>query len=167
MTMQIADFRLAIFNFDSCQWTVGSRGPFANSSIPPTAHCPLPTVRRRRRAVTILEVLFSILVTSVGLLGAIALFPVASARARRARVNDATAAAATNAVHMLDSMGMRRPYDRWYTWVTVGTPRFVGATPATLDLRQSYCIDTRFVVRNTLNWDTANIKTGLFPYVSP
>src|SRR5262245_60622065 len=141
MTMQIADFRLRIADWGS--------------------------PARRRRGVTILEVLFSILVTSVGLLGAIALFPVASARARRARVNDATAAAATNAVHMLDSMGMRRPYDRWYTWVTVGTPRFVGATPATLDLRQSYCIDTRFVVRNTLNWDTANIKTGLFPYVSP
>src|SRR5262245_33942941 len=117
----------------------------------------------RRSGVTILEVLFSILVTSVGLLGAIALFPVATAQARRARVNDDAATTGRSAVHIFDTLGMRRPFDRWYTWNTAATPQqFVGATPATLNTLQSYCIDTRFVVRNTRNWANAQY----FPYTS-
>src|SRR5262245_29948828 len=119
----------------------------------------------RRRGVTILEVLFSILVTSVGLLGAIALFPVATAQARRARVNDDAATTGRSAVHIFDTLGMRRPFDRWYTWSIPGS-QFIVATPTTLDTRQSYCIDSRLVVRNIANWDTTNFQARYFPYNS-
>ena len=46
------------------------------------AECRMQNGRRRRRGVSILEVLFAILVTTIGLLGALAVFPVASAMAR-------------------------------------------------------------------------------------
>src|ERR1044072_289059 len=71
--------------------------------------------RRRRPGVTILEVLFAILVTTVGLLGAVALFPVASAYARKARINDAAAYGGMTAFHEFDTRGMRRP-DMWVGW---------------------------------------------------
>jgi len=119
----------------------------------------------RRRGVTIIEVLFSILVTSVGLFGAIAIFPFAESQSRKARLNDAAAALGRSAVHMFDTMGMRRPFDRWYTWN--GT-QFVGATPATFSTLQSYCIDSRFLVRNTGNVSTtATTRAQFFPYISP
>src|SRR5678816_393939 len=63
---------------------------------------------------TILEVLFAILITSVGLLGAIAVFPVASEYARRGRLNDEVAIMGESAAHKFDAMGMGRP-DHWIT----------------------------------------------------
>src|SRR5438045_1785791 len=97
---------------------------------------------RRRRGVTIIEVLFSILITSVGLLGAIALFPVASAQANKAKQNDAVAACGREAFHMFDTMGMRRPTDRWYAWNPANSVYDV----VTWQQRESYCIDSRFIV---------------------
>jgi Tfp pilus assembly protein PilV len=124
---------------------------------------------RLRRGVTIIEVLFAIMITSVGLLGAIALFPVASSQARKARTNDAVAAAGREAFHMFDTMGMRR-VDRWYYWnAGVATPQFA-AVPFDVNKGYSYCIDSRFMVRNHTNMPTsasATIKAQFFPYTSP
>src|SRR5262245_31082042 len=83
-----------------------------------------------RRGMSILEILFAILVTSVGLLGAIALFPVASAQARKARINDATAAAGRSAVHTFDALGMRR-WERWVGYSTNWDVPGAGGTPLT------------------------------------
>jgi type II secretory pathway pseudopilin PulG len=115
--------------------------------------------------VSLLEVLFAILVTTVGLLGAIAIFPVASSRARQARINDAAAMAGRSAVHAFDTRGMRRP-DRWYAWnPALNPPQFVNK----FTLGQAYCIDSRFLVRNTGYITAANraFYPELFPYASP
>jgi len=136
---------------------------------------------RVRRGVSILEVLFAILVTSVGLLGAIAIFPVASSQARKGRIYDQTASAGREAVHLFDTLGMRRLTDRWYYWTgTNYAPVYIASsqtfnstshltTPYTYNLQQSYCIDTRMIVRNTANWNNTgtSIVVGSFPYVSP
>src|SRR5262249_21362054 len=67
---------------------------------------------RGRSGVTILEVMFAILVTAIGLLGAASLLPVASYQARRARSYDTFAAAGRAALSRFDAMGMRQP-DHW------------------------------------------------------
>lgn len=119
----------------------------------------------RPRGVSLLEVLFAILVTTVGLLGAIAIFPVASSRARQARINDAAAVAGRSAVHAFDTRGMRRP-DRWYAWnPTSNPPQFTNKfAPG-----QAYCIDSRFLVRNTPYITVGNrlFYPERFPYASP
>ena len=67
---------------------------------------------RNRTGVTLLEVLFAIMVASVGLLASIAIFPVALSMARKGRIADITAVAASSAVGSFDAELMRRP-DRW------------------------------------------------------
>ena len=69
-------------------------------------------MRRTRGGMTILEVLFAIMITTIGLLGAIAVFPVASQMAKKGRLNDEIAVCADAAVHRFDAQYMRRP-DRW------------------------------------------------------
>jgi hypothetical protein len=118
--------------------------------------------RRRRRGVTIIEVLFAILITTVGLFSALAIFPFASAQARRARLNDMMAVAGRSAFHSFDVRGMRRP-DRWLAWdpnvppAGLGLPPgafvnlFPGSTsPSTLQPFESICIDPRLIAVNTL-----------------
>ena len=58
---------------------------------------------------TILEVLFAIMVTTIGLLGALTLLPVAATQARKARTADASTSAVTAAVGFFDARGMRKP----------------------------------------------------------
>ena len=70
------------------------------------------TMKPQRRGVTILEVLFAILVTSVGLLGAIAVIPVASMQARKGRIADTVAIVAASAEHRFSTEMMARP-SRW------------------------------------------------------
>src|SRR3954454_20687500 len=65
--------------------------------------------RRPRRAVTIIEVLFAILVATVGVFSVIAIFPFASSQAKRARLNDMFAVAGRSAFHDFDARGMRIP----------------------------------------------------------
>jgi type II secretory pathway pseudopilin PulG len=137
--------------------------------------------RRRRRGVTILEVLFAILVTSVGLLGAIALFPVASSLARRARILEASSAAGRTAVHTFDAVGMRRP-DRWLGYVgasgiywdfppsgsTLSIPTPYNPYPITnfrFPPGTAFCIDPRMVAANSGSVATAT-AASLFPYAS-
>jgi hypothetical protein len=130
----------------------------------PTSRVPR-SCARPRRGVSIVEVIFAIGITSVGLLGAIAIFPVASAQVRKARTNDAMAAAGRSAVHLFDTWGMRRPTDRWYTWYPNVSPPQFGIVAWQQGV--SYCIDSRFVVRNKANWNTAQLGAQVFPYNSP
>jgi hypothetical protein len=105
-----------------------------------------------RRGVTIVEVLFAILITTVGLFSAMAIFPFASAQARRARLNDMFAAAGRSAFHSFDARGMRRP-DRWLAWdqrVNAGNGAFVPYL--SLSNRQTHeavCIDPRLIGKHT------------------
>jgi type II secretory pathway pseudopilin PulG len=106
----------------------------------------------RRAGVTIIEVLFAIMITSVGLLGAIALFPVASTQARRARLNDMVGNAGRTAFHDFDTRGMRRP-DRWLAWDQI-KGQFItvnpgGNSPSNLQSAESFCIDPRMIAAHT------------------
>lgn len=109
---------------------------------------------RNRNAMTILEVLFAILITAVGLLGAIAVFPVASEAARKGRINDMVTVASDGIAHKFDTMGMRRP-DNWIAYVD-GTATNQQATPFSGDVitaaptfwKTSFCIDPRFTAQN-------------------
>jgi hypothetical protein len=145
-----------------------------NSPLP-TAHCPL--TRRSRRGVSILEVLFAILVTTIGLFGAIAVFPVASSMARKGRISDAAAIAGRGAVHTFDTKGMRRP-DMWVGWNQSWDSRVPLPSPPgpsfqsvpNIVLAQpngtSFCIDPRFIAVNSGAAAQAN-PASIFPYVPP
>jgi hypothetical protein len=130
--------------------------------------------RRPRRGVSILEVLFAIAVTTIGLLGALAVFPVASAQARKGRISDAMAVAGMSAAHDFDVREMRRPamwsawntntnkwFSPWQSWqvfnlgdTTNGTNWFGGA--------YAFCIDPRFVAIND-DTNANRIAASRFP----
>lgn len=116
---------------------------------------------RPRTGVTLLEVLFAIMVASVGLLGAIAVFPVAMSQARKGQVADLTAVGADSAVSMVDSGMMRRP-DRWLRWDSSAMPPQTAFLPTAFNqsgnafFGRSYCIDPRFFEYNRL----ADVKDG-------
>jgi len=136
-----------------------------------------------RRGNSILEVLFAILVAVIGLLGAIAVFPVASGQAEKARILETIANAGRSCVHQFDAAGMRRP-DHWYTWVasppqpplvpSPQQPNFYDLvtqsnwpSPSNVGGFQSnisYCIDSRFVVANTGLTLPATSNAAVFPY---
>lgn len=119
------------------------------SRLNPEPRTPRPAPRRR--GVTIIEVLFAILVTTVGLFGALAVFPVASAQARRARLNDMLAVAGRSAFHDFDTRGMRRP-DRWLAYDGKAYNNNGGFVPVlsvqNRQANESFCLDPRFVADN-------------------
>jgi len=93
------------------------------------------------------------MVTTVGLFGAIAVFPFASAQARRSRIFDMLAAAGRSAFHDFDARGMRRP-DMWVAWdQSPGAPASQGFMPAmsvsNKQIAESYCIDPRMIAAHT------------------
>ncbi|QDU31247.1 hypothetical protein ETAA8_64000 [Anatilimnocola aggregata] len=108
-----------------------------------------------RPGVSILEVLFAIMITSIGLMGAIAIFPAAMMQARRGAQADATAVAGITNVHAFDAQGMRQPAK----WLYYNGSAF--AQVADPDGTMAYCIDPRFVAAN-LN----DSKAHKFPYDS-
>lgn len=109
-----------------------------------------------RRGVTLLEVMFAILVISVGLLGSVAVLTVASTVAKRGRVNDAVASLGPAAVHDFDARGLRST-SQWVKWNTA-TGAWGQYTPG---FGESVCIDPRFVAANTATPSPASV----FPYV--
>ena len=129
------------------------------------------TKTHRRAGMTILEVLFAIMITTVGLLGAIAVFPVASEYARKGRLNDEVTVCAESAVHAMDARGMRRP-DHWmalidnspnppavYTGPQLGPLAPAGAWRGFS--QTSFCIDPRFTAQNIPN--NVNYEWTYFP----
>jgi hypothetical protein len=101
---------------------------------------------KRRPGVSIVEVLFAILITTVGLFGAIAVFPFASAQARRSRIYDMMAVAGRSSFHDFDARGMRRP-DMWIAW-NESTNQFMPAFTVATQL-ESFCIDPRMIAAHT------------------
>src|SRR5262245_36722304 len=112
---------------------------------------------RLRRGSSIIEVLFAILIATIGLLAAVTVFPVAAGIARRGNLFDAAGVHGRSCVHAFDAQGMRRP-DRWFQWNTTAMPnQFVAiGTPSAGD---SYCIDSRFITANA-----PNVAANSFPY---
>jgi Tfp pilus assembly protein PilV len=68
-----------------------------------------------RRGVTLLEVLFSIILLSVGILGSVAVFSMAMAQARKGRTADTVQVAAHSAVSSFTAEGMD-DRTRWLRW---------------------------------------------------
>jgi hypothetical protein len=113
--------------------------------------------------VTLLEVLFAITVASVGLLGAIAVFPLALAQARKGRLADTTSAGAQAAVAKFHAESMRRP-DHWLYYFddfnnnVHGTAFFpaAGGVTGSSPVATAFCIDPRFFEQNRI----ANANDG-------
>ena len=96
--------------------------------------------RRVRGGVSLLEVLFSIGVAMIGLVGIASLLPLAGALARRGAVVDAAASVGANSVRQFSARGMAKPDNwRWYN----GTAFTTVTLPGT-DIPQpgmSFCLD--------------------------
>lgn len=111
-----------------------------------------------RRAVTLLEVLISILVAAVGLLGAIAVFPVALSQAKKGQVADVSAVAGESAIAAFSAQGMNER-TRWLAWdqtnqQTVQVPAdFQESTSPYFGY--SFCIDPALFAHNAAD-DPAN-----------
>lgn len=128
--------------------------------------------RMKRPGVTILEVLFAVMVATIGLLGALAVFPVASSQARRGQIADQVASGGDMAVHAFDTMGMRRP-DKWIWWDanTSGIYSYATPTPVPLDAlnnsargRESLLIDPMFWADN-YSGNVLAANASIFPSV--
>jgi hypothetical protein len=123
-----------------------------------------------RRGVSLLEVLFSIGVIGIGLLGVIALYPLALGQIGTGMVADRSARAGQNAVEVFAARGMARPDQLlWFRYSTTNpaTAEPVDASTTDLLLRDGpnsgFLIDPMFVAvqRQTNN---ANYDARLFPY---
>lgn len=163
-----------------------SRFPFA-----PRKGIALPRSKKRRSGISLLEVLFSMLLVTVGLFGAIALLPVAAQQAKRGRNADMQSVAGESAVAEFFVRDMNRtstwiaPADTAYFKAIVNGPqRFdMMGMPLTDGMGNfvyekrlidyfpvvGYCIDPMFVDANRANAWTAPSPTAAryFPYYSP
>lgn len=105
-----------------------------------------------RRGFTLLEVLFCILILTIGLLSVVALFPVAARTAQRGVRNDMATVATDAAAHLFDTAGMRQPAN-WIAYVD-SSPAQATAYPgpalrtSPVFWKTSFCIDPRFTAAN-------------------
>lgn len=138
--------------------------------ISPSKHFPgeVAVFRVKRSGVTILEVLFAVMVATIGLLGALAVFPVASSQARRGQIADQVASAGDMAVHAFDTMGMRRP-DKWVWWNGSASVNYFANPPSdgvsinsSAFGREAVLIDPMFVDDNFSTPANAN-AASIFP----
>jgi hypothetical protein len=111
-----------------------------------------------RRGVTLLEVLFAIGVAALGLLGAIAVFPVALSQARKGRTADMSAVGGESAIATFTVQGMHER-SRWIAWDAANSqPVFVPQTFQRSDspfFGYSFCIDPMLFAHNAAD-DPAN-----------
>lgn len=110
-------------------------------------------LRSTQQGVSILEVLFAILISAIGLMGAIAVFPAAMSQTRRGQQTDAAAVLGPSVWHKFEASGMRQA-TRWL-YYNAGAYQTVGNPDGSI----AYCIDPRFIVHNQ-NDTNANY----FPY---
>ena len=124
------------------------------------------TIRRRRRGISLLEVLISMFVLSIGLLGVASLMPIGKFAVREATKANQSAAAARAALRQLKVRRMLRP-DRWLNyqglryepttmtnpgaWPDPDDPTAMSVTLSNpLDGGNSVCIDPMFIAANQL-----------------
>jgi prepilin-type N-terminal cleavage/methylation domain-containing protein len=108
-----------------------------------------------RRGVSLLEVLISILIVSIGLLAALTVFPVASAIAKKGEVADNVAVMGRSAIHDFDTRGMRQPA-RWMAW-NQAAGAYQNYAPT---FNESFCIDPRGMAANS----ATPLAIEAFPY---
>lgn len=150
-------------------WRVSFRGARQNPSL------------GRRRGVTLLEVLFSIGIVAVGLLGVLVIIPLAGSRSTQGMIADGADRMGRNAVRMFDVQHMRDPTAWAYLVPTTKLYHAYGKAdpaapalptylwkpgPADLPRARSFCIDPLFI-SNQLASSGSNpipVETRLFPY---
>lgn len=112
-----------------------------------------------RSGVSILEVMFAILIATIGLLGAIAIFPVASSLARKGKVADMSSVAGISAVHDFDTRGMRNPNDWLYYDTGSNAYAAVPLSEGIPAAGEAFFIDPGFVAATP-----ASAARSYFPY---
>ncbi len=118
----------------------------------------LPGIASRRRGLTLLEVLIAIFVLLFGLLGVLALIPVAMYRMNQALTADRATAVAQAAMEEIKVRGMLDPA----MWVRRNSGSWALVTTATFGA--SYAIDPWFIAQTTADatdptaFDTANAQ---------
>ena len=117
---------------------------------------------RKRRAISLLEVMFSMGIIAVGLLGVTAILPLALHQVGRGRVLDNASRVGQNAVNEVRVRGMLAP-PTWRLGRTVGGVKTSTLIPLDLSLNRGFCIDPLFVSVNTNDSDTT-YDASLFPY---
>ncbi len=112
---------------------------------------PMLDRRHTRAGVSLLEVMFSIGVVMIGLVGIGALLPIGGALAHKGAVADAAAQMAANATREFSARGMAIPATwRWYNTL-VGPPQFTspilpnGSPTLGMGPGTSFCLDPFFI----------------------
>jgi Tfp pilus assembly protein PilV len=115
--------------------------PLALCRVPYRNHSPAHV---KRTGVSLLEVMFSIGIVMIGLVGIAALIPVAGAQARKGAVAAGAANLGQSATHDFHVRGMAQPWNwRWFDGANfVRVTRSDGITPLP---GESFCIDARLV----------------------
>ena len=116
-----------------------------------------------RRGVSLLEVMFAIGVIAVGLLGVIAVLPLALSQVGRGDIADRSKRTGENAVAAFDMLAMRNPNTwRYAAGGTVGHPS-INPVGGAISSNRAFCIDPRFVAANGAGSNTTYDAT-MFPY---
>ena len=102
--------------------------------------------RQRRSGITLIEVLFAIGVVVVGLLGVVALIPLAGVQARIGIDNDKAHLVGRAAIQDFDVYGMRRQVS-WAYWNQMAGA-FQRYNP--LPTRESFCLDPRLIATHAV-----------------
>lgn len=118
-----------------------------------------------RHGATVLEVIFSIAIVAVGLLGTLTIIPVAGNRLAQGQIADGADRTGRNAIREFDIGQMSRA-NSWAFFRTADH-QYVPVSSTTVT-QTSFCIDPLFVSTHVNNWDTASSlvlpQTECFPY---
>jgi type II secretory pathway pseudopilin PulG len=123
----------------------------------------------KRRGISLLEVLFSVGVIAIGLLGVLAVIPLGLHQVGKGNVAERAARAGLNAVETFDVRGMRRPELWLYSpGGRVQVPTSIPLPPH-VPAGYSFAIDPRFVAANgsTVIGQQPYYDARFFPYFSP
>ncbi len=134
------------------------------SSGPFFAGNPIIGMGRRRRGVSIVEVLFAIGVVAVGVLGVLALIPVAGARVSQGVIADAGDRLGRNAVREFHVRGMAENGVWWQCLSATTEPRYTEFTPLP---GATFCIDPLFVAKHVQYGASTDGDFRFFPSYNP
>ena len=116
------------------------------------------------RGLSIIEVLFSMGIIAVGLLGVLTILPIAGVRTTRGLISDTADRMGRNAIRQFDVRGMARP-ENWTRYSPSETTyRSIPPWPAGHPIRsRSFCIDPLFVATHAAR-ETDLPEIQFFPY---